>query len=157
MPTVDSALAQTLAQTLENLPSQVYLFQNRKKPLLNRIYHNLQVQIGSNRRVITVDVNDLSPGFLTNPCNSTFIEPPHVVLLLTKKHNLRQTKLLQELDMMKVPYTLITLGTYRRSQCQVYQVTGVRALYKFMYTLSSLRGLKTYQQFAMNYKLSKDL
>ena len=147
-----ASMMNSLKEHLEGIPKKVVLLTNKRKVLLTSIYKNLEIQLkGYVEEVNSYDVNDLKPGFLTNPLSRDFMEPEHVFVLLTKKHNARQLRILEELNYHNTAYTLISLGINYKTKRTYYKIKDVKALYTFMYNLTCIPKHITYTEFAKNY------
>lgn len=125
---------------------KVCLMTNSRKFFLTRIYEQLRLEMGSEKG-ITREVNTVKSGFLTNPMNDDYLEPEHMILVLTKNHNRREKLVLKEIIDSKTPCTLILLGTYQSVAGNVVRIPDVKTLYHFMYNLKLTTGEIPMNQF----------
>ena len=135
---IDQELIKFLAQLKEKIPKQrVWFFTNSRKQLLKNVYKGL-IENFAGETSHTLDVNKIKPGFLTSVEHKSFIEPNHVIIVLTKNHNHRQKMILTEVEKTKTPYTLIRVNDpYMCSHDNIW-VEDVRGLYVLLYNLDAL-------------------
>lgn len=132
-------LKNLLVEARKNIPEGALFLTNPRKFFLTRIYENLTEALSKDPAPLVRDVNIVRPGFLTNPSSASFLEVPHVVLVLTKNHNGRELSILKEIELMKVPHTIFVLGSKKKSKADyTFRVANVKALYQLMYNVLNL-------------------
>jgi len=132
-------LLAALRRVRGDLPASGLVFlTNTRKKLLAKIYERVIDILGSGKNKTVLEVNQLKPGCLTNVQHKDFFQASHIVMILTKNHNHRELKILEQIDKIKVPVTLIKIDTSKRSKYPSFRLEGVRAIYNFMYNLESL-------------------
>ena len=150
----DDPLRSKLRELVAETPSSSLFLVNNRKFLLTKVYSALQEVLGGKDRVIR-DVNKTPAGSFTNPGCKNFLEPNHVVILLTKNHNKKQSRILIELEKAKIPLTLINLGVKYCSPTAkvVCHIPNVRTLYHFLYNFCSLEKEIVFPEFFQKFSI----
>jgi len=137
---VDEGLQTYLKELRDRLPSQgVWFFTNDRKQLLKKVYKGILQNFAKNNATV-LEVNKVKPGFLTSSEHKNFIEPNHIIMILTKNHNHRQKAILKQVEIMKIPYTLVILGDSYRTKYDSLWLEDVRAIYVLLYNLDTLNN-----------------
>ena len=131
------------------------LFVNQKKVLLQQIYKNLALEVGKRVPLKTSYLHELSAGDFTNYLSPTFKEPTSVLVILTRKHNLTELRVLEELSKTQIPVNVITLGiSYYNPKFNVISVRDIKSLYWFLYAYLNTTGVRTFSEFSLRFVFS---
>jgi hypothetical protein len=136
---------------------ELYIVVNQKKILMQKIYYNLARELKNYVKIKCVFLDDLKPGALTNYQSKHFFEPKGILVILTKNHNKKQLRLINEINKTNSKLVLWALNTslYIKDNISL-ELNSIKALYWALYFLKSMRYLETYKQFSKQYQLTKE-
>ena len=136
--------------------NRTYLFINRKKIKMQKIYYNLFKELlkyNSNTKELSID--STYRGFLTNYKSPNFMQMDLAIVILTKKHSDKQKAIIKELIESKTPTIVISLCEhFYRPHLQLYLVHDTRGLYHFLYLLTIQKFYIKYSEFSKDYELT---
>lgn len=130
---------------------------NEKKILLQQIYKNLVDLVSKKIETNYEYIESIKPGTFSNYNSSFFKEPESVLIILTKKHNKKELRILQELKHTKIKVNVIILGDniFYDSRFNLIKVSKVVGLYRLMYTILNLDLNVNYSEFSERFVFTK--
>lgn len=156
-----NALSESLKQTVSNFVKKikrdsqedvVHVVVNKKKVIMQKVYYNLAKEIKEYTKVKILYLEDLKGGTFTNPSSKSFIEPKKVFVILTRNHNKKEVNVLKELDKIKVPTVVLTLNiAFVNDFGYTINLSSIKTLYLFLYSLKCNRTIITYADFIKDY------
>ena len=129
---------------------------NEKKVLLQQIFKNLMMEVSPKMDTKWSYLDSLCAGSFTNYMSPTFIEPESVLMILTKKHNQKELRILSELKKTRIKVYVIVLGMeYYAESFKIIKIDKITPLYWFMYTFLNMFNSYTYRQFSDRFIFSR--
>jgi len=125
---------------------------NERKVKLQQIYKNLFLQLKKTNLVQVEYLDQLKPGAFSNPQCRTYIQVDSILVFLTKKHNKKELRLLNELKKTDIKVNLLMLGiNFNQSSFNRVYLANICAMYWFLYTYNYFVDRCTYSEFAESF------
>jgi hypothetical protein len=146
--------AQKFTQAFCKSESVLFLV-NERKVLLNQIYRNLFLHLKGHTNIKVDYIDNIQPGKFTNYNSQGYTEPKSVFIFLTKKHNLKELRVLNQLKKRNYIVNIISLGLdYYYPKYSIFCIDKIKTLYWFMYALLNQKNIYTYSDFSKLFKFT---
>lgn len=148
-------LVKNFFDPLINNKKKILFLVSERKVLLQQIYKNIFEQLKVLAQIEVKFIDSLYPGIFTNYNSSNFLQPEQVLLLLTKNHNAKELRLLEQLKKTGKTINVITLGKpYYSKDLNIINIRNIKSLYWFMFTFLNQRRILTYKEFSKMFLFS---